>query len=66
MEGLLKGWRTLLWNGVVVAGGTAALQYFAGVNWVDYVGPVYAMWIVAAVNILLRTLTTGPVGTKAS
>ena len=64
MDGLLKGWRTLLWNGVVVAGGTAALQYFAGVNWVDYVGPAWAMAVVAGVHVALRFVTNTPVGVK--
>ena len=61
---MMKGWRTVFWNGVVVVGGTAFLQWAIGFNWVDAVGPVYAMWIVAGVNVLLRMVTNTPIGVK--
>lgn len=57
----MKGWRTLAINAGIAAG-TALLQWAAGVNWVDYVGEVYAVLIVALVNGGLRLMTTTPVG----
>lgn len=59
----MKGWRTLIVNGAFVVV-TAALTYLAGINWVAEVGDTAAVVIVAAVNIGLRMLTTGPVGAK--
>lgn len=59
----MKGWRTILINGGIVAA-TAALNYLAGVNWVAEVGDTFAVIIVSAINIGLRLITTGPVGQK--
>lgn len=60
----LKGWRTVLFN-VGVAVGTAAAQGFAGFDWVSAVGPVWAPIILTGANVLLRVITTGPVGSKS-
>jgi hypothetical protein len=65
----LKGWKTIVWN--VVLGLSApvavALQQLGAIDWSQYVGPIGAVFIglgIAAVGILLRVVTTGPVGAK--
>lgn len=60
----LKGYRTLLLN-IGAAALVGGLTYMAGVNWTDYLSPTNAMFLMAGVNVLMRVLTTGPVGTKA-
>ena len=59
--GKLTGLKTLLVNGGIVVA-TAGLQWAAGINWVEYVGPNWAVLIVTGVNIALRFVTKGPVG----
>lgn len=59
----MKGYRTLIVNGIVVIG-TAALTWVVGVNWTEYVSPTIAMVIVGAANIGLRLITNTPVGEK--
>lgn len=57
----MKGWKTLAFNGAVIIGG-AALQWVAGVNWAEYVGPTTAVLLTAAANMGLRMVTNTPVG----
>jgi len=57
----MKGLRTLLINGIVVVA-TALLTWIVGVNWTDYVSPSAAVIIVAVGNMLLRVITTTPIG----
>lgn len=59
----MKGWRTIAVN-VGLAAATGGLQAAANINWIDVVGPTWAMGIIAAVNIGLRAITTSPVGKK--
>ena len=59
----LKGWRTLLFNFLVVVVPVVA-TWAAGVNWTDYVSPTAAFLIVSAANMVLRYFTTTPVGHK--
>lgn len=59
----MKGYRTLIFNGLGVVG-TAALTWALGVNWAEHVSPTVAMVIVGAANIALRLITTSPVGNK--
>lgn len=56
-----EGWRTIAVS-VAIAAGTAALSKLAGINWVDIVGPTWAIGIVSAINIAMRMITTTPVG----
>jgi hypothetical protein len=57
----MKGLRTLLMNAVVVVA-TALLTWIVGVNWTEYVSPSVALIIVAVANMMLRLITTTPVG----
>ena len=57
----MKGLRTLLMNAAVVVA-TALLTWIVGVNWTEYVSPSAAVIIVAVANMLLRVVTTTPVG----
>ena len=60
----MKGWRTLIFNGVVVVL-TALLTFVVGVNWTDYgVSAGVGALIVAGANIVLRFITTTPPLTK--
>lgn len=59
----MKGWRTVGVSVGLVAG-TAALQDLAKVDWVNMVGPIWSMGIVAAINIGLRAITTSPIGKR--
>lgn len=54
------GFRTVIWNLALVMLG-AGLPYLAGIDWTQYVSPAVAAIIVAAVNILLRLMTSTPV-----
>ena len=60
----MKGWRTLALNSAVALVGVAQAT-----NWTDVLGSnSTAGWIVTAVgiaNMVLRTLTTTPVGQQA-
>jgi len=57
----MKGWRTLLIN-AALGGLAVGLSYAAGINWVDFVDPHWAVLIVTVVNIGLRFITSTPVG----
>lgn len=59
----MKGWRTIAVN-VGIAAATGGLQAAANINWIETVGPTWAMGIVAAINIGLRAITTSPIGKK--
>lgn len=64
-----KGYRTLIFNWLIVLGfGLAEVfAYLGTVNWREFVPEVYAPWVVVGIgviNILLRRMTTGPVGEK--
>ena len=59
----MKGWRTLVWNVVIVMGG-AALAWASGIDWTQYFSPTVAMFVVAGVNVALRVVTNTPVGEK--
>lgn len=57
------GFKTIGWNAFVI-GLLAMLNYFAGVDWTQYVSPSMAVLITAAVNFVLRFLTDTPVFQK--
>ncbi len=57
----MKGYRTLIVNGAIVAG-VALLHYAAGVDWTQFVAPDTAAYIVGGLNLVLRFVTTTPVG----
>lgn len=59
----IKGWRTVAVSVGLVAG-TAALEELAKIDWVNMVGPIGAMAIVAGINIGLRAITTSPIGKR--
>lgn len=61
---MLIGWRTLMFNGGVVVL-TALLQWMAGIDWVAMVGPEWAVIAVAAVNFVLRFVTSTTWGKSA-
>mgnify|MGYP001603790271 CR=1 FL=1 len=60
---MFKGWRTVL-IAIGIAAGTAALQYLLDFDWVNAVGPLFAVIILEGIKIALRLISTGPVGTK--
>lgn len=53
----MKGWKMFLW-GLALATAPGAFDYFAGVDWTDYVSPTWAPFIAGAVTIALRAVTT--------
>ena len=59
----MKGFRTLAVNAAMVVIG-ALLPWAAGVDWTQHVSPTTAVFIMGAVNIGLRLITTTPVGAK--
>ena len=62
---MFKGWRTLAANGVVVLAGVLAYLDTAGLG--HLLPPKYA-WVpiaLGALNVALRLITTGPVGSKS-
>lgn len=61
----LKGWKTLGFNLLLVVG-PPALAYLASVNWTDYLSPTWAPVIVGGIGIVLRMVTTTPVGKGTS
>lgn len=61
----IKNWRTLIINGLIVIVPTL-LAYLAGINWSDYFSPLHAVWAVTAINIIMRLVTNGPVGSNLS
>lgn len=65
----LKGWKTVVWNLFIALSGViaVALQQLGLIDWSQYVGPIGAVFIslaISAIGIGLRTMTTGPVGSK--
>jgi hypothetical protein len=58
---MLKGFRTIIVN-ALLAGSVPVLDSLASVNWVELLGPTGAMVAVAAINIVMRMITTTPVG----
>lgn len=65
----LKGYRTIAFNVVVANSAMLAelLSLTQGIDWTQYVPMSYIPWIgltVAAINVLLRYATSGPVGEK--
>lgn len=64
----MKGWRTILFNGLSAAILVAVplTGYLAGFNWTSLgVSVEAAMWIALgmnAANIILRVVTTSPIG----
>jgi hypothetical protein len=59
-----KGWRTLAANGAIVLAGVLAYLDTAGLR--DLLPPHYA-WVpiaLGALNVALRLVTTGPVGSR--
>lgn len=59
----MKGWRTVLWNAVIVGGGAVG-TYLAGIDWTQYLSPTAALIVTAVVNVGLRIVTKTPVGVK--
>ena len=62
---MFKGWRTLAANGLIVFAGVLAYLDAAGLR--DLLPPKYA-WVpiaLGALNVALRVITTGPVGSKS-
>ncbi len=61
---MFKGWRTLAANGLVIFAGVLAYLQTAGLA--SVLPPKYA-WVpiaLGALNMALRLITTGPVGSK--
>lgn len=56
----MKGWRTLLINGALVAG-AAVLHYIVGAD-LKEISPAVATIVVAGANMGLRMITTTKVG----
>ena len=59
----MKGYRTLALNGALVVG-TAVLTWVAGVDWTQYVSASTAVIVTGAANLVLRIVTTTPVGER--
>ena len=57
----MKGYRTIL-IGLVLAIGPAALQFLGAVDWSALIGPTGAFFVSGVVAILMRFVTTTPVG----
>ena len=58
---MLKGFRTIA-VGFLIAAVPSGLQYLGGIDWTQYVSPQVAPLIVGAIMILLRAVSTGPIG----
>lgn len=58
---LMKGYRTIL-IGLVLAVGPAALQFLGAVDWSALIGPTGAFFVSGVVAILMRFVTSTPVG----
>lgn len=56
----MKGFRTIIVNAGIAAA-TAGLKYLLDINWVEVVGPVLSVAIIAGINMGLRFLTDTPV-----
>jgi hypothetical protein len=59
----MKGYRTLL-VGLFVAIAPVAAQYFASVDWTQYLPPQYAPFVAGAIIWAMRFVTNTPVGEK--
>lgn len=57
----MTGWRTVL-IGFLIAVGPSALTYLAGIDWTQYVSANVATIVAGSVTILMRLVTTTPVG----
>lgn len=57
----MKGWRTIIVNAGLVAaeGALVALQ---GVGWTEMLGPTVSVFVVAIINMGLRTVTNTAMG----
>ncbi len=60
---MLSGYRTILF-GLFVAVAPVALEYLKGIDWTQYVSPIYAPMVVGGITIALRMLTTTAWGVK--
>ncbi|GIK80842.1 MAG: hypothetical protein KJZ73_13535 [Pseudorhodoplanes sp.] len=65
----MKGWRTILFGGLVAAAGTVTdlLDALKAIDIAPLLPPAHALKIIAAlgvVTVLLRLVTTGRVGRK--
>ena len=61
---MLTGWKTVLFN-IGVAISIPALNVLVDVNWVDLVGPTYAVAAVAAVGVaIVATAMDAAAGAK--
>lgn len=59
----LKNWRTIAFNlGIAVM--LAVLTLMTTIDWTQWVNPTAALFIVTIANAVLRTLTSGPVGSN--
>lgn len=56
---MLKGYKTIL-VGLLLAVGTPALDYLAGINWTDQVGSTGAVIISGVLMVAMRFLTSTP------
>ncbi len=59
----MKGFKTLLFNGGLIAA-ASVLHYIVGTDLTSVIGPTGSLIVVGAANIILRFLTTTPVGVK--
>lgn len=65
----LKGWRTVLFGGLVAAAGVVLdlLEALQAIDITPLLPPIYALRLIAALGlatVLLRLVTTGRVGRK--
>ena len=65
----LRGWKTIIWNGFVAVTPLAlvSLDKLAAVDLTPYMTPwagIAAGFVISAVGVWLRYITTGPVGSK--
>jgi len=58
---MLKGWKTLLF-GLAMVVASPALMYLADIDWTQYVSATWAPVVAGVVTILLRVVTTTPIG----
>lgn len=59
----MKGWKTIV-SALGIVAVTAVLNYLLNFDWVNAVGPMFAVVILEGVKVALRLVTTGPVATK--
>ena len=65
----LRGWKTIIWNAFLALAAPLAIaaDKLGAVDFTDKVGPIGAVvigFVVAAIGMWLRYVTTGPVGAK--